>query len=154
MKHILFICLLFLCIACKEDRSVDPTIMPEPTTVGKNTFGCLIDDWVYTGGRWGIPTADFVQEEDSSFLVITAEVGFSSYIRLTLINPKQGETVTYRNASFDNLPLENGKAHISRMGKGIVSGTFESSRMTKGIASGTVDGPQMTKGRFDLKYKE
>ena len=45
MKHILFICLLFFCIACEENKSVDPTLMPEATATGANTFGCLVDGW-------------------------------------------------------------------------------------------------------------
>ena len=42
MRHLLFICLLLFCVACEENESVDPTIMPEATTTGANTFGCLI----------------------------------------------------------------------------------------------------------------
>ena len=40
MRHLLFICLLLFCVACEENESVDPTIMPEATTTGANTFGC------------------------------------------------------------------------------------------------------------------
>ena len=54
MRHLLFICLLLFCVACEENESVDPTIMPEATTTGANTFGCLVDGWVYTSGRCGI----------------------------------------------------------------------------------------------------
>lgn len=54
MRHLLFICLLLFCVACEENESVDPTIMPEATTTGANTFGCLVDGWVYTSGRWGV----------------------------------------------------------------------------------------------------
>ncbi|MFQ6928057.1 MAG: hypothetical protein ACLRS8_08460 [Parabacteroides merdae] len=54
MRHLLFICLLLFCVACEENESVDPTIMPEATTTGANTFGCLVDGWVYAlSGRWG-----------------------------------------------------------------------------------------------------
>ena len=55
MRHLLFICLLLFCVACEENESVDPTVMPEATTTGANTFGCLVDGWVYTSGRWGLP---------------------------------------------------------------------------------------------------
>ena len=54
MRHILFICLLFFCVACEENKSVDPTLMPETTTTGENTLGCLIDGWVYVSGRWRV----------------------------------------------------------------------------------------------------
>ena len=56
MRHLLFICLLLFCVACEENESVDPTIMPEATTTGANTFGCLVDGWVYTSfcGIFGV----------------------------------------------------------------------------------------------------
>lgn len=50
MRHLLFICLLLFCVACEENESVDPTIMPEATTTGANTFGCLVDCIQAAGG--------------------------------------------------------------------------------------------------------
>lgn len=140
MKHILFICLLFFCIACEENKSVDPTLMPEATTTGENTFGCLIDGWVYVSGRWGLPVAEFVQLEDSAGMNVSAQVGFDSYVSFTIANPQQGETLPCTNMTFENQTIGDGKVHITRMSNGIFSGTFESDRITK--------------GRFDLKYKE
>lgn len=64
MKKLLFLFLLICCCACEEDRSVDPTLMPEATTTGENTLGCLIDGWVYTSGRYGIPSARFYDDEE------------------------------------------------------------------------------------------
>ena len=46
MRHLLFICLLLFCVACEENESVDPTIMPEATTTGANTFGCMLQQRV------------------------------------------------------------------------------------------------------------
>ena len=89
MKHILFICLLFFCVACDENESVDPTVMPEATTIGANTFGCLVDGWVYVGGRWGLPAAEYVQLADSTGMTVSAQVGFDSYLRFSIANPKQ-----------------------------------------------------------------
>lgn len=141
MKYIWFLfCTLLLCLSCDEDKSVDPTLMPQATTTGENTFGCLVDGWVYTGGRWGTPVTTFTEQEGETRLTICAEVELKSYIRLSIVNPRQGETTTYTDASFDNQSLEDGKVTITRMSEGIVSGTFEGTRMTK--------------GRFDLKYKE
>ena len=37
MRHLLFICLLLFCVACEENESVDPTIMPEAWL----TAGCI-----------------------------------------------------------------------------------------------------------------
>ncbi len=140
MRHILFICLLFFCIACEENKSVDPTIMPEATTAGANTFGCLVDGWVYVSGRWSLPAAEYVQREDNTSMTISAEVGFDSYLRFTIANPQQGKTLPYTNASFDNQSIGDGSVHIIRMSDGIISGTFE--------------GDRVAKGRFDLKYNE
>ena len=73
MRHILFLCLMFFCIACEENESVDPTLMPEATTTGANTFGCLVDGWVYVSGRWGMPVAEYTQLEDSTGMQISAK---------------------------------------------------------------------------------
>ena len=133
MRHLLF-------VACEENESVDPTIMPEATTTGANTFGCLVDGWVYTSGRWGMPSAEYLEREEGSSVTVSAQVGLGSYIRFTIADPKEGETLPYVNLSFENQNMEDGKVYISRMSDGVFSGTFEGGRITE--------------GRFDLKYKE
>ena len=95
MRHLLFICLLLFCVACEENESVDPTIMPEATTTGANTFGCLVDGWVYTSGRWGMPSAEYLEREEGSSVTVSAQVGLGSYIRFTIADPKEGETLPY-----------------------------------------------------------
>lgn len=139
MKHILFICLLFFCIACEENRSVDPTIMPEKTTVGANTFGCLVDGWLYASGRWGNPTAEYVKMVSNN-MTVSAQVGFDSFVRFTIPEPQEGETYSSVNIEFDGQTFEDGEVHILRMSDGIFSGTF--------------NGKRVTEGRFDLKYNE
>ena len=129
MRHLLFICLLLFCVACEENESVDPTIMPEATTT-----------WVYTSGRWGMPSAEYLEREEGSSVTVSAQVGLGSYIRFTIADPKEGETLPYVNLSFENQNMEDGKVYISRMSDGVFSGTFEGGRITE--------------GRFDLKYKE
>ena len=140
MRHILFICLLLFCMACEENKAIDPTIMPEATETGANTFGCRGDGWVCASGRWGLPNAEYMVLEDSTGMTVSAQVDFGTYLRFTIANPKQGETLPYKDASFDNQKIEDGKVYISRMSDGVFSGTFEGGRVTK--------------GRFDLKYKE
>lgn len=100
MRHLLFICLLLFCVACEENESVDPTIMPEATTTGANTFGCLVDGWVYTSGRWGMPSAEYLEREEGSSVTVSAQVGLGSYIRFTIADPKEGETLPYVNLSL------------------------------------------------------
>lgn len=114
--------------------------MPEATTTGANTFGCLVDGWVYTSGRWGMPSAEYLEWEEGSSVTVSAQVGLGSYIRFTIADPKEGETLPYVNLSFENQNMEDGKVYISRMSDGVFSGTFEGGRITE--------------GRFDLKYKE
>ena len=108
MRHLLFICLLLFCVACEENESVDPTIMPEATTTGANTFGCLVDGWVYTSGRWGMPAAEYLEREEGSSVTVSAQVGLGSYIRFTIADPKEGETLPYVNLSFENQNMEDG----------------------------------------------
>ena len=114
--------------------------MPEATTTGANTFGCLVDGWVYASGRWGLPVAEYLEGEEGSEMTISVQTGLDSYIRFTIADPKQGETLPYGNASFENQKMEDGKVYISHMSDGVFSGTFEGGRITE--------------GRFDLKYKE
>ena len=140
MRHLFFMCVLVFGVACEENESVDPTIMPEATTTGANTFGCLVDGWVYTSGRWGMPAAEYLEREEGSSVTVSAQVGLGSYIRFTIADPKEGETLPYVNLSFENQNMEDGKVYISRMSDGVFSGTFEGGRITE--------------GRFDLKYKE
>ena len=75
-----------------------------------------------------------------SSVTVSAQVGLGSYIRFTIADPKEGETLPYVNLSFENQNMEDGKVYISRMSDGVFSGTFEGGRITE--------------GRFDLKYKE
>ena len=140
MRHLLFICFLLFFIGCEENKSIDPTLLPETTTTGENTLGCLIDGWVYVCGRWSLPAAEYTELQEGASMTVSAQVGFDSYIRFTIANPKQGETLPYTNISFDNQLIEEGLVRIIRLSDGIFSGTFEGGRLTK--------------GRFDLKYKE
>ena len=140
MKKLLFLFLLVLCCACEEDKSVDPTLMPEATTTGQNTLGCLIDGWVHTSGRFGKPDVSTYDEDGNHYVTIGADAGVCSSLHFTLVNPRQGAVCTYINASFDGVKLEDGKAYITRMNGTIISGTFS--------------GGSVTEGRFDIRYSE
>ena len=140
MKKLLFLFLLVLCCACEEDKSVDPTLMPEATTSGQNTLGCLIDGWVYTSGRFGKPDVSTYDEEGSHYVRVAAGGGGFSALHFTLVNPRQGAACTYINASFDGEKLEDGEAYITRMNGTIISGTFS--------------GGNIREGRFDIRYSD
>lgn len=140
MKKILFLFLVVLCCACEEDRSVDPTLMPEATTTGQNTLGCLIDGWVYASGRFGKPDARTYDEEGNHYVTIGAEVGVFGYLRFTLVNPRQGAACAYIDTNFNKEALEDGEAYITRMNGTVISGTFS--------------GGNIKEGRFDIKYSD
>lgn len=140
MKKLLFLFLLVLCCACEEDKSVDPTLMPEATTTGQNTLGCLVDGWVYASGRFGKPDVRTYDEEGNHYVTIGAEVGVFSHLRFTLVNPRQGAVCNYINATFDEEALEDGEAYITRMNGTVISGTFS--------------GGNIKEGRFDIRYSE
>lgn len=95
MKKLLFLFLLVCCCACDEDKTVDPTLMPEATTTGANTLGCLIDGWVYASGRYGTPSVRFSDDEENHYVEIDAAVGVFSSLHLVLVNPRQGTYYLY-----------------------------------------------------------
>lgn len=138
MKKLFFLFLLFLCSACEEDKTIDPTLMPEPTTSGYNTFGCLIDGWVYTGERFGKPEASAYSNEQGHYVTIKATVDQYTELEFTLVNPKENAECTYTDAALDGKKLEEGKAYITRNDEAVISGTFS--------------GGIVTKGRFDIRY--
>ena len=51
-KYILILFSIVSLWSCTEDNTVDITVMPPATTTGANTFGCLVDGWIYVGGRY------------------------------------------------------------------------------------------------------
>ena len=88
MKKLLFLFLLVCCCACDEDKTVDPTLMPEATTTGANTLGCLIDGWVYASGRYGTPSVRLSDDEENHYVEIDAAVGVFSSLHLARVNSK------------------------------------------------------------------
>lgn len=140
MKKLLFLLIIFACCACEEDRSVDPTLMPEATMTGENTLGCLIDGWVYTSGRFGRPSVSTHSNEEGEYITIRASVDLFTTLEFTLVNPSVGTECTYTNVIFDEQKREDGKASITRKDGTVISGTFS--------------GGSITEGRFDIRYVE
>ncbi len=150
-KYILILFSILSLCSCTEDNTVDITVMPPATTTGADTFGCLVDGWIYVGGRyWGwhpspLWTHDSFfyyknEEEDKlSVSVRTKETGF--YIEFTLLAPKEGEESVITNVKADGEELEAGTAFVSRFDTNakIISATFG-------------NGNRLTNGRFDIHY--
>ena len=83
-----------LCCACDgEDFSADPTLMPPATQTGANTFGCLIDGWVYTGQRYGPDhKASYYpayNEDEKATVQYTIWVDTNTSISFNIIDPKE-----------------------------------------------------------------
>lgn len=136
MKKFLFLLLILACASCSEDTSIDPTLMPEATSEGRNTFGCLLDGWVYTSGRFGLPQATSYTDESGYKVVITAPVDLFSTFTLTLENPVAHSTCLYTGSGN----LGDGEAFITRNDGKVISGTFQ--------------GEDVTQGRFDIRFTE
>lgn len=140
MRHLLFICLLLFCVACEEnDRSIRRSC-PKLLRPGRIHLVAWLTAGCIQAAGGGCLSAEYLEREEGSSVTVSAQVGLGSYIRFTIADPKEGETLPYVNLSFENQNMEDGKVYISRMSDGVFSGTFEGGRITE--------------GRFDLKYKE
>lgn len=150
MKNYLWILLLILCLSgCMEDETVDITVMPVVTATGEDTFGCLVDGWLYVGGRY----KEWFEEElksirykyDAEKNEIDAEVSVKADLEIsfTILSPQAEKECTITNIRFGQEELEDGTVRISRFDryKKIVSGTFS-------------NGGRLTHGRFDVHFKK
>lgn len=89
-----------LCCACDgEDFSADPTLMPPATQTGANTFGCLIDGWVYTGQRYGPDhKASYYpayNEDEKATVHVYVWVDTNTSISFNIIDPKEKNITVY-----------------------------------------------------------
>lgn len=144
MKYLYSLLVACLCFtACNdEDLSVDPTILPEATSEGRGTLGCVVDNWIYTGGRYGKPTANYYLDHTTGrdSLVISARVDDEKLFSFTIYAPREKGTSLFVDACLGRDSLGRGQAYISTLRNGVVSGTFGNERIKD--------------GRFDLNYTE
>lgn len=156
MKNtILFLLILCLFVSCEEDHSVDITVMPEETSVGANTFGCLIDGWLYVGGRysdynfwlWQIEQRESIQftyidsPDEESKMEVSVICKPDKILSFTILALEEGENCKYVNTSLNGEhELPSGEAYITR---------FDT---TNKIISGRFGGGKVTEGRFDVIY--
>ncbi len=136
-QYILTLLFLLTLSGCFEDETVDPTVMPEETTVGANTFGCLINGWVYVSGRymdfiWG--GLEFLYEEEEGYMYVSALLQPEKRLSFYIIDPAEGETTTITNLRWDGNGLPDGTATISRLDtiNKIISGRFQAGSITEG----------------------
>lgn len=132
LKYLFLTFCLLGAASCEEDKSIDPTLMPEATMEGRNTFGCLLDGWVYTSGRYGLPRAVDESSGSDNRWVVTAPVDAWQSISLTFENPVAGRECAYRAALSGGEDLGEGRARISRRDGFVFSGTFSGGRLSEG----------------------
>lgn len=101
IKYLITIILtVALCCACDgEDFSADPTLMPPATQTGANTFGCLIDGWIYTGQRYGPDhKASYYpayNEDEKATVHVYVWVDDNTSISFNIIDPKEKNITVY-----------------------------------------------------------
>ncbi|MDR2652906.1 MAG: hypothetical protein LBC68_11460 [Prevotellaceae bacterium] len=154
--------LLNNCTGCEEeDKTIDVSVLPEETSTGRNTFGCLIDGWVYVGGRYFTHYYhDFndtiynhyhpepysilfcsYPEYDEIKVFVQLEKNYGADLRFTINNPVEGKECVLADVYFGEIQMPDGIAFITLFDKGhyIISGRFECSNRIK-------------HGRFDVIY--
>lgn len=164
IKYLITIVLtIALCCSCdREDFSADPTIMPPATQTGANTFGCLIDGWVYTGQRYDSDDkASYYparNEDEKAIVSIDVRVDNNAPISFNIIDPKEKDITIYsisEGASDDqtiytDVIFKNENNQEEKLEDGIINITrFD---LNNRIISGTFEGERIKEGRLDLKF--
>lgn len=169
-KYLIILLFAALFTACNEDKTVDVSVMPQETTIGAQTFGCLVDGWLYVGGRFSdeyhnlvadrFPSINFKYYPSNETMDVVVKVEESGYIMFTINNPRDPSDsnlalpllpCTFTNAKFtqsrnttEGRDLGDGMVEITRFDQteGIISGRFES-----------INKKPVSHGQFDVKYK-
>ena len=151
-KYILILFSIISLWSCKEteDESIDITVLPSATTTGANTFGCLMDGWIYVGGRylnwghsyvWTYDSFHYYTEEDKLSVSVSVKPGIN--LSFTILSPQEGKESTITDIEFGREELEDGTAFISR---------FDTEMKIISVTFG--NGKRLTNGRFDIHYTE
>ena len=140
----------------------DPTLMPPATQTGANTFGCLIDGWVYTGQRYGPDhKASYYpayNEDEKATVHVYVWVDDNTSISFNIIDPKEKNITVYSDIEkmdndqtiYTDAVFKDGNKQEERLEDGIVNITrFD---LNNRIISGTFEGRRVTEGRFDLTF--
>jgi len=147
--------LVIILAACRKDTSVDVTVMPQETTTGENTFGCIIDSWIYVGGRYrdyGTESIVFKFNGSDKMDVEVKVLGLNepyAYIAFTIINLHDLPRCEFINARWLDRLIGN------KDGEPLGSGTVKITRFDKeaNIISGRFSGGKIAHGQFDVKYR-
>ena len=164
----ILICLVAIVFsACHTDKRTDPTVMPAVTTTGEHTFGCLVDGWVTTGGRYYDDGSPYIYDDNHSIVFNYYELGEyvdvrvktkgepAQYLKFTIkgVEKKAAlpQTCTFENARFTDVQGNDGSdILIDALGNVTITNLNDSAK----ILSGTFSGTRITEGRFDVRYRE
>ena len=173
MKKFSLILCFFTMVFCSCERHmrVDISVMPEATTEGKHTFGCLVDGWAYVGGRYydGVGSGPYMYNSNHSIVFDfnqsaktinvcvkvegTPDFAESKYLKFTITNVEKDvplpQNCGFVNARFSNSRVDNG-SEIALDNSGTVKITNIAVSDTTRIMSGIFYGTKITEGRFDV----
>lgn len=156
---LLFLILMFFAFqGCVEDKTVDITVMPPITNEGLNTFGCLVDGWLFVGGRFQ-PVSAFYDIKKNIFC-LTAYAN-RERIDLTqhspvLCNPVPISLAEYFSGSGLSVKATNsGQIYFTSFNimRGIASGTFRFDADYENNYQSEYGEVRITEGRFDVSFK-
>lgn len=166
-SNLLFpVLLAFLLTSCEKNNPFAPgTELPKETTIGANTFGCLVNGKVWRNGGIYFPNSSVTVDMNYSNLLITADrnvkdtlsgisvsifksdIGIGQFICDSL-NINILYILIIGGSVYDYPRTHEGKIEITRydLVNRIVSGRFEAKFQLEGYEEIVI-----TKGRFDLK---
>lgn len=153
--------LAILFSSCRQNKTVDTTILPEPTQTGAGTFGCLVDGYIYVGGRY----EDIIHGTGKSIIfkydtaakamnvVVKVKNEDKSYIKFTidgLDRNANSQTCNFINSRFGQYSDDNkGDSKLDSIGVVNITRLDYYRR----IISGTFYGTIIKEGRFDVIFE-
>lgn len=157
--------LVLLLTSCEKNPFAPGTELPKETTIGANTFGCLVNGKVWRNGGIYFPNSSLTVDLNYSNLLIKATRQVKdtlSGISVSIFKPAIGlgeftcdslsinilYTLIIGGSVYDYPRTHEGKIEITRydLVNRIVSGRFEAKFQLEGYEEIVI-----TKGRFDLK---
>lgn len=170
--------IISFCSCGSEDETIDISVLPDVTSTGANTFGCLVDGWVYVGGRyrgwnysdpWTHDSFVYYKEIERPEGNDGSESTESGVVTISTEHPEQSEVSYILNVSVSVKPAINVSFKIQNPQEGkesaITSVKFDGEELQDGTAtitrfdtkrkiiSGTFgNGERLTNGRFDVQY--